>query len=42
VAILVKALSPKFGEFLTDKRFDEDKLRQIVDDLLVRLDKAKA
>jgi len=32
----------KFGEFLTDKRFDEDKLRQIVDDLLVRLDKAKA
>jgi len=32
----------KFGEFLTDKRFDEDKLRQAVDDLLVRLDKAKA
>jgi len=32
----------KFGEFLTNKRFDEDKLRQAVDDLLVRLDKAKA
>jgi hypothetical protein len=32
----------KFGEFLTDKRFDEDKLRQAVDNLLFRLDKAKA